>query len=756
MPEQSARSINRFNTMKTLILDNYDSFTYNLFQCCAELGGNPEVFRNDKISLGKIAKNGYTHIIISPGPGSPENKKDFGICGEVIEKFKGSLPILGVCLGHQGIIGKFGGRVIKAPVPVHGKRSLVRIDTGSLLFKGLPESIDVMRYHSLIGDMNEISNSELKIIAKTAEDNLIMGISHKKYPLFGVQFHPESVGTKYGEQILENFLAIKPAHDLSLSEAKKTLKNMAAGEISDEKMAEILIGLAQKGECISEIVGMAQGMREMAIKLPLGKEILMDTCGTGGSGLKRMNISTASAFVLAACGVKIAKHGNKAASGRCGSFDLLEKLGVNINLNAAQTAGCIKKLGIGFIFAPLFHPAMKRIAPVRKELGIRTIFNLLGPLTNPARPKFHLLGTTSVETAEKMAEAAKRLGYVRALVVVGENGLDDVTLAGKTHIFDLNRGKITKYDFSPEDAGLAREKNFEAISGGGVEQNAETFLLLLQNKGPRPLQNLLALNAGFGLAVRGKAKNVREGVAMAQKAIESCAAHEKFLAYKKLSNSFSFRRAICGKDKISIIAEIKRRSPSHGNFRINSIKNLIKDYEKGGAGAISIVTEPRLFGGSLNLLKQVKKLTNLPILRKDFITTERQIDETAKVGANAVLLIAKNLKKEDLAHLAAYAQTKNLDPLVEIYDAADLEKISGLKNILIGINNRNLKTFETEVGHAKTLLSKIDPANVIVAESAFNLPKDLDLYKGKIDAALIGTAFLAAKNPLQTLTNFIC
>lgn len=203
--------------IKTLIIDNFDSFTYNLYQYVAELGGNPVVVRNNAITTAEIARGSasgkFTHIIISPGPGSPDKKKDFGICGDVIKKFKGVIPILGVCLGHQGIIYHLGGRVIRAPEPVHGKRSEIKIDTSDVLFKGLPKIIEGMRYHSLIGEERTLPG-ELIITATTKHDGLIMAVSHKNsldgrpVSLFGIQFHPESIGTNFGKKILKNFLNI--------------------------------------------------------------------------------------------------------------------------------------------------------------------------------------------------------------------------------------------------------------------------------------------------------------------------------------------------------------------------------------------------------------------------------------------------------------------------------------------------------------------------------------------------------------------
>ncbi|MBI4994227.1 anthranilate phosphoribosyltransferase [Candidatus Peregrinibacteria bacterium] len=739
--------------MKTLILDNYDSFTYNLYQYCAELKGNPVVFRNNALKLKDIGGGGYTHIIISPGPGSPDKKGDFGICGNVIKRFAGKLPILGVCLGHQGIIHEFGGRIIRAPVPVHGKRSLIIVNNKNPLFHGLPETIEAMRYHSLVGDSRKIPD-EFKIIAETKEDKLIMGITHKTLPLFGVQFHPESIGTPEGKKILQNFLKIK------MPAAEDIFYKMAGGKMNEKEMEKILREMAQRGESVSEIIGFAAGMRKYAKKLPIRSRDLMDTCGTGGSGLPRMNISTTATFVLAALNVKIAKHGNRAASGRCGSFDLLEELGVNINMPTGAIAAAVEKIGIGFIFAPAFHPAMKFIAPVRKKLGIRTIFNLLGPLTNPAKPKYHLLGINSVETAGKIIRAMKDLGYTRAMVVSGEDGLDDVTLCGKTHIFELNRGKIRAFDFTPEQIGLKCVKNFKNIAGGNTEKNAELFIKLLKAKAPADLQNLLYLNAGFGLVIRGFARDVAAGFKMARQIVTSGKAYEKFIEYKNFSRRFlPFVRAINGK-KIVVIAEVKRASPSHGKFPIKSVEKLVRAYEKNGAAAISVVTEPKLFNGSLKLLQEVRGYTRLPILRKDFIKKAEQIDESAKLGADAILLIAKILTKVQLKKFSERALSKNIVPVIEIHNENDLKKIAGITHAIIGINNRDLKTFKTNVNHAKSLLRKIrkiaEFKNApIIIESGFFKPEELKQYKNAASAALIGTALLTSKNPSKTLTQFI-
>ena len=216
-----------------------------------------------------------------------------------------------------------------------------------------------------------------------------------------------------------------------------------------------------------------------------------------------------------------------------------------------------------------------------------------------------------------------------------------------------------------------------------------------------------------------------------------------------------FQAAIHGKNRIAVIAEIKRHSPSNGDFPAHPVAELMKAYEAGGAAAISVVTDPHLFHGSLELLKEVRRATSLPIIRKDFITEEKQIDETAEAGANAILLIARMLDTEALRRLAAYAQAKNLDPLIELHNEEDFQKISGICDIVIGINNRDLKTFKTDVQHASRFLHKIPKEQTIVAESAFQSRDEFAPYLGKIDAVLIGTALLTSENPEQTLASFV-
>ncbi|MDP2625271.1 MAG: anthranilate phosphoribosyltransferase, partial [Candidatus Peregrinibacteria bacterium] len=240
---------------------------------------------------------------------------------------------------------------------------------------------------------------------------------------------------------------------LTESEAYDFLNQIVEGSLSEETIKSILINMAKRGETIEEITGMARAMREHVIPINV-KGPLLDTCGTGGSGLPRINTSTLVSFILAADGIHIAKHGNKAASGRCGSFDVLEELGVNIMLNAKQIEAAINQTNLGFIYAKQFHPVMKNIMPIRKAIGQRTIFNLLGPLLNPARAQRHILGTNDLKTAEKMIQVLKNLGLERALVMKGIDGLDEITLTSPTVLFELRNGKITQSVIHPDQFGL--------------------------------------------------------------------------------------------------------------------------------------------------------------------------------------------------------------------------------------------------------------------------------------------------------------
>jgi anthranilate phosphoribosyltransferase len=296
----------------------------------------------------------------------------------------------------------------------------------------------------------------------------------------------------------------------------------------------LIVALRMKGETVDEITGAAKVMREKALKIKIDHEPLLDTCGTGGTGIDRFNISTAMAFVLAGCGVKVAKHGNRSASSRCGSADVLEKLGVKIDVPAEITEKCIKEINIGFLFAPAFHSAMKYAVTPRKEIGVRTIFNILGPLSNPASATCQVLGVFKDELTETMANVLGKLGVKRAFVVHGDDGLDEVSITGRTKVSELDNGKVKTYHVEPKTFGL-RKAALEDIKGGTADENAAIIRSMLSGeKGAR--RDIVLANAGMAFVAAGKAKDPREGAMLAAEAIDSGKAMEKLEQLIRMTN----------------------------------------------------------------------------------------------------------------------------------------------------------------------------------------------------------------------------
>lgn len=320
--------------------------------------------------------------------------------------------------------------------------------------------------------------------------------------------------------------------DLPESEMEKVMSQIMNGEAEPALLGAFLTGLRMKGESVQEIAGAAKVMREKAEKVSVSVDKVLDTCGTGGDGADTFNISTVSAFVAAGAGVTVAKHGNKAVSSRSGSADVLAKLGVNIQANKATVEKCIKELGIGFLFAPLLHPAMKNAVAVRKALGIRTIFNVLGPLTNPAGARYQVIGVYDPRWLIPFAEVLRGLGSKRAFIVHGHDGLDEIALTSKTHVAELNNGQISTYDIEPERFGLEK-CHLEDLKGGDPETNAQLILRLLDGeKGPK--RNVVLLNAAAGIAAV-KGISLEEGFKEAEKSIDSGSAKKKLESLIKMS-----------------------------------------------------------------------------------------------------------------------------------------------------------------------------------------------------------------------------
>ena len=475
-------------------------------------------------------------------------------------------------------------------------------------------------------------------------------------------------------------------------------------DLSVAQQKDILLKLEAKGPAPAEVAGLIKLLRSAA-SLSIVCPRAVDICGTGGSGLPRLNTSTLAAFVLSALGVPIAKHGNKAASGRFGSFDLLEGLGINIEPSLERMSYVFYKEQLLFMFARQFYPAMKKFALARADLGRPSVFNILGPLLSPANPAAQLIGMSDRSKMELMAKTAALLGRKKVLVVRGEDGLDEVTLAGRTEIVELENGKIKRYFISPADFGLKAVAN-EKIMAGTPEKNIALAKAILQGKEKGPVRDLVLINAALALKMAGKVKTCRQGYLLAKTALQSGLAYKKFIAYKELVNSQSVLEEIAGhkyqeiavakfnvgapvkksgrnflaalqKPGVSLIAEIKRGSPSKGDLHGAKPFNpaaIAKLYASNGARAISVLTDQRYFQGDNRYLTQARGAVGLPVLRKDFIIDRRQIREARRLGADAILLIVAILSDKQLKEYLAEARKFGLAALVEVHDRAELAR----------------------------------------------------------------------------------
>ncbi|MDL1970376.1 MAG: anthranilate phosphoribosyltransferase [Candidatus Desulfofervidaceae bacterium] len=316
-------------------------------------------------------------------------------------------------------------------------------------------------------------------------------------------------------------------HDLNEAEMKQAMTLIMEGKATDAQIGAFLVALRIKGETVTEITGAARVMREKAQHLEIKKDRpVVDTCGTGGDAQNTFNVSTATAFVVAGAGLKVAKHGNRSVSSQCGGADVLEALGVNLEVPPEVVARCIEEIGIGFLFAPKFHPAMKYAIRPRKELGLRTIFNILGPLTNPALADYQVMGVYDKKWLAPLAEVLKNLGLKGVMVVHGEGGYDEITVTGKTYVAELKDGVIKEYEISPEALGLRRADAGE-IKGADKESNARIIKEILTAKERGAKQDMVLLNAAAAFKITGLAPDWQRGIDMAKEVIESGKAVEK-------------------------------------------------------------------------------------------------------------------------------------------------------------------------------------------------------------------------------------
>jgi anthranilate phosphoribosyltransferase len=332
---------------------------------------------------------------------------------------------------------------------------------------------------------------------------------------------------------------------LSREEARAVMSHILTGQCTDAQIAALLVALHMKGETVEEIVGFAEAIREAAAPLDLrpnhivdvsgtGRDALVDTCGTGGDASGTFNISTATALVVAGAGVRVAKHGNRSVTSKCGSADVMEALGVNINLPLARIAACLEEVGIAFLFAPAVHSAMKYVQSARRELRMRTVFNLLGPLTNPALASAQVVGVYSASLVETLAEALSMLGVRRALVVHGMDGLDEITISGPTRIAEVRDGAVRSYEVTPEEVGINRS-SLEDISGGDAAGNAGIIRDILEGK-KSARRDVVMLNATAALVAAGRVDHLSDALPLVSEAIDSGAAAEKLQALVRFTS----------------------------------------------------------------------------------------------------------------------------------------------------------------------------------------------------------------------------
>ncbi len=518
-----------------LLIDNYDSFTYNIFQYLREISRQEiQVVRNDCITTQEIDDLGPDMLIAGPGPGRPE---EAGRLEEIILHCMNKMPVLGICLGHQAIVHALGGKIIEAKHIVHGKSERIQLN-GKGIYRAVPSPAVFTRYHSLVADESTLP-SELQISARS-EDGEIMGVQHAELPVEGIQFHPESIASEYGRKLLKNFIEYQRepfpiretllrcigGEDLSFDNARGFMDELTAGNLSQSHTSAYLVALNAKGITADEIAGCAAVLKKKRVPISLRTPVL-DTCGTGGDGVGSFNISSMAALVAAGAGAAVAKHGNRAVSSLSGSADFYTKLGVSIDLTPDESEALINESGFGFLFAPIYHSAMKHAAAVRRDLGFKTIMNLLGPLSNPAGAQYQLLGVYDPAYCVPMAQAAITLGVERVLVVHGDDGLDEISVStSTTTVYADADGTMDVGTFNPGDFGLQLYPP-EELQGGSAEENAAEARRILEGGGRPAIRTSVLLNAGAALFVYGSAGSIIDGYQLAKDALESGRVAEK-------------------------------------------------------------------------------------------------------------------------------------------------------------------------------------------------------------------------------------
>ena len=537
-----------------LVIDNYDSFTFNVVQAleCAT-SEEIKVVRNDEATIEQLAALNPSHLIVSPGPGNPGGA---GVSVEAIRYFAGKIPVLGICLGHQAIGEAFGAKIVQAKFIKHGIVEDIDLD-GRGVFRTIGKSAKFTRYHSLVIDEATLP-ADFEVTAR-AKDGDIMGVRHKTMPIEGVQFHPESIASQSCSELFKAFLNYRrdnlPVSEylrqlldekkpLTQDQASFFMENLTDGTMDEKATAAILTAMAARGlPTADEMAGCAGALLKKKTPFPLEKKSegtgLAEIVGTGGDGKGSFNISSLSALVAASCGQGVAKHGNRAVSSKSGAADFFENLGIKIMAEPDKTASLVEKTGFGFLMAPVYHAAMRFAAPVRKALGIKTIFNVLGPLLNPANAEYEVLGVYSADLMEDYARAAKALGAKRVMVIHSRDGFDEISPCQPTDVFQINDdGKEYRYVIEPAKFGI-NGANEEELEGGSGADNAKLAMDVLNGGGRATIKAAVGLNAGAVLYLSGKAKTLKDGYDMAVSSINNGTALRKLNEIQRISGELS-------------------------------------------------------------------------------------------------------------------------------------------------------------------------------------------------------------------------
>ena len=520
-----------------LLIDNYDSFTYNLVQAFYALGHKPEVRRNDDPALLDLATSpDLTMVCISPGPGRPE---DTGLCPEFLNRLSPRIPVLGVCLGHQLLGLHAGARVEVGPCIMHGKQSEI-VHDGTGLFTGLPNPMRVGRYHSLVVRADEDAANPRFTVTARAPEGEVMALRYNDRPWVGVQFHPESVLTPEGLRLLGNFPQAVMGEDKDagvadmagilerLARREDLTAEMAAagfaalmdGKMSPAQAGAFLMGLRMKGDSPLELAHATRAALSRAVRVDGISGTTIDVVGTGGDGRNSFNCSTATSLTLAGMGYKVVKHGNRAVSSKCGSADALEGVGIALDKEPASVAAMLRKRNFAFLFAPFFHPSFANIGPVRKEMGVRTLFNILGPMINPARPSHLLMGVARPELVDLVAETLLQSPLYRAAVVCGSGNYDEVTPIGPAQMALLHEGTVNSMTLDPREFGIG-PCTVEDLAVHSKDEAVAVLKDILAGQGPRPMMDMVVLNVGLALYLLDEKADMALCMARAREAVSS-------------------------------------------------------------------------------------------------------------------------------------------------------------------------------------------------------------------------------------------